>query len=88
MKAPVLEQLVAVEQADVGLGVADVDSEQHRAGIIACEQVDARPAPTGAPADGEPLILLHAATGFGALQWYPNAARLGRDREAGPARTG
>lgn len=31
--------------------------------------------PTNAP----PLVALHAATGFGALQWYANAAELSRD---------
>lgn len=28
------------------------------------------------PPHGEPLLLLHAATGFGATQWYPNVAEL------------
>jgi len=32
------------------------------------------------PPDGEAVVLLHAATGFGAVQWYPNAAALTRTR--------
>ena len=28
------------------------------------------------PDDGEPLVLLHAATGFASTQWYPNIAAL------------
>jgi pimeloyl-ACP methyl ester carboxylesterase len=28
------------------------------------------------PSDAAPLLLLHAATGFGATQWYPNVADL------------
>lgn len=32
---------------------------------------------SGSP-ESPPLVLLHAATGFGATQWYPNAAGLAR----------
>ena len=32
------------------------------------------------PPDGAAVVLLHAATGFGAVQWYPNAAGLTRTR--------
>lgn len=32
------------------------------------------------PSGGEPLVLLHAATGFGATQWYPNAGALASSR--------
>ena len=35
LEAPVLDQALAVEGAEVGLGVADVDREQHRAIIAA-----------------------------------------------------
>jgi hypothetical protein len=34
VEAPVLEQRVIAEEADVGLRVADVYSEQHRGRII------------------------------------------------------
>src|SRR5215210_3792354 len=37
-KAPVLDQLVPLEHADMGLGVPDVDREQHAANLQAPRQ--------------------------------------------------